>query len=292
MHFKVKAPSFALVAIVAALVVPAASAQELVLQATAAAPPIVETTVNGQPVRLEVDPRAPDIVVLNPDAATRLKLFDIPLVQVAISVEGGTIAGKAARPNIRYANGKTTRANTLHFKQPVTDAADGIIGPGSLPWDAVTLVLDPEAETDKLHVFALKDPDHWFFKTLIAPGQEAEVRLDVRRNGALLNRSLTNALQGVVRPAGALAETPLILGLSTRTQPVETDAAIALDGMPLKSILARTSAPIASPGDNVVVVVGGKPEPPGVIVGRETLAGCRSARVDRKARTLTLACAS
>ena len=72
----------AALAAIAALLAPAAQAQSAAIVLEANPIPIVEVEINHQPVRLQVDPALPDILVMNTATAERLGLRNLPLAQV------------------------------------------------------------------------------------------------------------------------------------------------------------------------------------------------------------------
>jgi hypothetical protein len=277
----------------AACVAPAAIADDLVLKVEPAA--LIEVEINKQKIMLEVDPRLPDVLILNPAAARELKIQSIPFTRAAVAVDNVSVSGRIGRPSIRFANGEKDRSMALIFDHPITGRAQGSIGPGAVPWDRITLVLaDGQPADARISTFTLKDPDYWSFQTVIAEGLESSVVFDVVNPDTIFNRPATAILEtaSALQPTGELRKTPFVLGLTTNMQPVTIADGVTLDGRPLKSVQVRTSAPITVDGDSTVVVseTRNKEREPNVIVGHESLAGCYSISVDRKAKTLTLAC--
>jgi hypothetical protein len=289
-----KRAAFALLALSAGLC-PSAFADDLVLKVDPAA--LIEVEINGQKVMLEVDPRLPDVLVLNPATARELKIQSLPFTRAAVAVDNVSVSGRIGRPNIRFANGDKDRSIALVFDYPITGRAGGSIGPGAVPWDRITLVLaDGPTENARTSTFRVKDPDYWTFKVPVAEGVESDVVFDVVNPDTIFNRTATAMLEtaGVLQPAGELRKTPFVLGLTTNMQPVTVADGVTLDARPLKSVHVRSAAPITVDGDSTVVVSESKNRErgPNVIVGRETLAGCLSLSVDRKAKTLSLVCAA
>ncbi len=289
---------------------PLAHADEIVLRADPS--PIIEVTINKQPVRLEVDTRAPDILILNGADAKTLGLRSVPFTRVAVAIDNAKIQGRVARPNIRFPNSEKDRSFAVYFDHPVTTRAQGIIGPGALPYDKITIILGdppglpmrPPASGDpvppRTRTFALKDPDVWRFRAPIAADVASEVRpfvlFDAINPDIIFNRPAVRELErfGLIKPEGELAARPWVLGLAPRMQPVTLDPALGLEGRSLgASGFARTNQPVRAPDDTTVVVTAKEDgdRDPGVILGRAMLEGCYSMTVDRKARTLELVCA-
>jgi hypothetical protein len=272
---------------------PAAWGQDdITLEANPA--PIVDAAINGRPVRLEVDPRIPDILVLNQEAADRLGVRRAPLVAAVVAIDGGSrIRGRIARPRITFGE-RASRALAGVFPVPMTARADGVIGPGALPFDVVTINLRQIAEPLREITYPVRDPDDWLVRADVG-GLALQIRFGVVDRAAVLNRTAARAYgnAGQITPAGDLAEMPVLLGLSTLMQPVTTE--LALGGLAFGPTFARTNAPLLGaiePDAIVVEAEGGDPPPASVMIGAAALERCASISVDRRARRLTLRCAA
>jgi hypothetical protein len=68
-------------------VAPAVAQTSITLNADPA--PIIDAQINGRPVRLEVDPRMPDMFALSTPAAERLGVRRVPFVAIGVGIEGG-----------------------------------------------------------------------------------------------------------------------------------------------------------------------------------------------------------
>jgi hypothetical protein len=258
--------------------------------------PIVEAEINGRPVRLEVDLRFPRGLALSREAAERLRVMRLPIVGVRIGIEGSdaTLAGRIARPRLVFDGEEATRAFSGVFPAPVSTRADGVIGPGVLPFNVVTVRLGPEPANARDIVFPLEDADDWEVSTQVG-GETLIVRFDPSKSASIFNRPAARLFDhsGAITSTGDVAEIPLILGLSTLMQPVET--ALSVGGLSLRPAYARTNAPLlgATEEDAVVVTAEAQdPPPPNVTLGRDALSSCSSISVDRRARRLTLRCAA
>jgi len=280
-------------ATLAAFASPASAQSAITLDARAGAP-VVEARINDRPVRLEVDLRMPDALALSNEAAQRLGVRRVPLVAVRIGIEGSdaTIRGRVARPRLVF-DGGASRAFAAIFPAPVTTRADGVIGPGALPYDVITVTLGDEPEGARDIVFQLDDADAWEARMPVG-GETLRVQFHVGDDATVFNRSATRAFDasGAIVSVGDVAETPLVLGLRTMMQPVETELSVA--GLTLRPARARTNSPLlgaTEPDAIVIAAQSGDPPPPSVNVGRAALSACAWLRVDRRARTLTLRCA-
>jgi hypothetical protein len=257
--------------------------------------PIVDAQINGRPVRLEVDPRMPDMLALSTPAAERLGVRRLPLVAVEVAIEGGgRTRGRIARPRIRFGE-RSVRNVAGVLPLPVSRRADGVIGPGSLPYDVVTITLGPEPASAREIVLALEDADLWYAQARVG-GENLRLLFGVVDAPSVLNRSAARLFDrvGAIPAAGELAETPLMLGLSTLMQPVATE--LTVEGLGLGPTFARTNSPLLGALEPDAIVVEGDadaPEP-SLTLGRAALAqaGCGSISVDRRTRRLTLRCAA
>lgn len=256
---------------------------------------IVDAQINGRPVRLEVDPRMPDMLALSSVAAERLRVRRVPFVRGAVSIEGGgSMRGGIARPTIRFGE-RAARNVAGIFPAPVTTRADGVIGPGSLPYDIVTLRLGADEPTARDIVMPLEDPDIWVASAQVG-GETVRLEFDVINDASILNRPAARLFDrtGAIPADGELAERPVILGLSALMQPVRTELTVL--GLRLGPTFARTLAPLlgATEEDAFVVEAEGAERRPSLALGRRALldAGCSSISVDRRARQLTLRCAA
>ncbi|WP_395647206.1 hypothetical protein [Terricaulis sp.] len=281
-----------LVFLVAALFGAPAFAQPSAITLNADPAPIVEAEINGRPVRLEVDLRMTDNLILSDAAAQRLGVQRVPFMAIRVSVDGGaSMRGRVARPRLVFGR-EDARALSGVFPVPVSTRADGVIGPGVLPYDVVTVVLGPETPGMRDIVWTLDDADMWRARTQLG-GRDTMLLFDVANAASVFNMAAARAFDdaGLIHAAGELRETPLILGLRTNMQPVTTD--LSVEGLGLGPAMARTQAPLLGALEEDAIVVEGRGEanPPELSLGREALAHCAFVRVERRTRRMTLRCA-
>lgn len=275
------------------LATPALAQTSITLDAAPVA--IIDAQINGRPVRLEVDPSVPDMVALSTPAAERLHVRRLPFAQIRLVVDGGSsMVGRIARPNIRFGE-RTARNFAGIFSVPVSTHADGVIGPGSLPYDIVTLRLSADAPNTRDIVMPLEDPDLWLPQVDVA-GESLRLVFDVANEASILNRPAARAFDraGLIPASGDLVERPLIFGLRSLMQPVNTE--LTVHGLSLGPTYARTLSPLLGALEDDAIIAEGEASevPPTLVLGRAALrqAGCSSISVNRRTRQLTLRCAA
>jgi hypothetical protein len=276
------------------LAAPAVAQTSITLDASPLA--IIDARINGRPVRLEVDPRFPDMVAMSTTAAERLGVRRIPFAQARFIIDGGeSMDGRIARPNIVFGE-RRVRNVAVIFPAPVSSRADGVIGPGSLPYDIVTIRLAAESPSMREIVLPLEDGDAWYPSVHVG-GENLRVRFDVANQSSIFNGPATRAFNrtGAISSSGELAMQPVILGLSTMMQPVTVNG-LVLEGLALGPTFARTGAPLLGALEEDAILAEGRPDdtPPSLTLGRAALeqARCSSISVNRRAKQLTLRCAA
>lgn len=120
-------------AAVFALAAPALAADVTV---SAASGFLIDATINGQPVRLRVDPETSGYIVLNPETVARLGLRRSLIgSQTRIGPVRLTGSSKVAELSI---GGTTGDRRMVWLDRVAAEGADGLIGPSDLPYDRVT----------------------------------------------------------------------------------------------------------------------------------------------------------
>jgi hypothetical protein len=281
------------------LAMPAAAQTSITLNADPV--PIINAEINGRPVRLEVDTRFPRGIALSTAAAERLRVRRVPFLAIAIGIEGSdaTMRGRLARPRVTFPGGaeldtESTRAFAGIFPAPVSTRADGVIGPGALPYDVVTITLGPDQPDARDITFQIGEDDELWAPQVEVGGQSLRVLFAMSERASIINRPATRVFDGAgsITSVGEVVPMPFMLGLNTLMQPVETS--LAMQGLPLAPAYARTNAPLlgAVEEDAFVVSAEDRNWPPSLIVGRAALSRCSSISVDRRARQMTLRCAA
>ena len=259
--------------------------------------PLVEARVNGQDVRLEVDLSLPDIIVFNPDVAERLEVRTLPFTRANVVLDEARISGRVARPRLEFQDGERARAFAGVFALPVTERADGVVGPGVLPYNEISIQFAPARPGERDVVIDLDNPDVWSANLSLAPDLTVRADLTLSRPSTLFNRSTTAGLESrrLLSPQGDLETREFLLGLSTRMQPVVLDPSLTFFGIPIRRAIAFTPAEIIGADEEAAVFVTAESDavpPPRLTLGAEDLrAACSSVTVNRGARTMTLRCA-
>jgi len=275
-----------------ALLAAQARADEIVLRADPQ--PIVDVTINGNAARLLVDPGLPDVIVFDPGAEARFGIRRMPFA-AEVGLDDASIRARIARPSVRFANGKSSRAFAGLFgaRWMELPGIDGALGPGVLPFDDIRIVLRDGAG-GAVRQFALKNPDVWQIPTTLG-AEPVSVTFGLRREESMLNRSAASLLseRGLFTPSGDVRPTLFFLGLRTTTHPGLVSERVL--GRSMGETLARTAAPLSGATGDVDVIVVRPPSdaPPryGATLGRAALADCFEISVSRRTKKLSLRCA-
>jgi hypothetical protein len=122
-----------------ALIASPAAAADLVVDA--ASNFTIEATINGQAVRLRVDPEVSGYVILNPDTVARIGLRRSLLgSRTQIGPVRLTGSSKVAEVSI---GGVTADRRVVWIDRPAIEGADGLIGPADMHYENVTFALGP-----------------------------------------------------------------------------------------------------------------------------------------------------
>lgn len=269
---------------------PALAQSQITLQANPV--PIIEATINGQPVRLEVDPRLPRFLAVSTTTAQRLGLRRIPFAgaRVGIDGSGALLRGRTARPHVAFGEHEL-RVMTGIFPVPVTSNADGVIGASALPYDIITIELGAGGAARTIEV-ELADENVWIASGNVG-GIDLLIDFDLGARESVFSQTASSRFDdvGAIVADGALEERPVIFGLRTMMQPVRTE--LTALGLPLGATFARTNAPLLGAIEEDAIVVeaeSGSVRPPRVSIGRDALSQCSSMSVDRRNQRMTLRC--
>lgn len=270
---------------------PALAQTRLTLQANPV--PIIEATINGQPVRLEVDPRLPRFLAVSTATAERLGLRRIPFAgaNVGIDGSGALLRGRTARPHVTFGE-RELRVTTGIFPAPITSNADGVIGAAALPYDVITIELGGGGAERAIEAELATD-DVWILSGNVG-GLDLLIDFDLGARESVFSRTASTRFDdtGAIVANGALEERPVIFGLRTLMQPVRTELSVL--GLPLGATFARTNAPLLGAIEEDAIIVeaeSGRVRPPRVSIGRDALSQCASISVDRRTQRMILRCA-
>jgi hypothetical protein len=151
----------ALSVLLAAVPARAAEPRELVLER---ADTIIEVTLNGAPVRLEVTAEAFGAAVINPDLAERLAL--VPDRRSGWRFGPVSVEGRGAEAIIGFGH-EAREVTVVWADSPVSTRADGMIGIHHLPYDRVTFALRASQPGEVVERLELKRVGRLFGNTRI-----------------------------------------------------------------------------------------------------------------------------
>lgn len=264
---------------------------------------VVEGRVNHHPVRLRVDPETPGHVILNGDAAFRLRLF--PTTRAAAVIIGPVRVEGASRPTPVTLGGITGIRRVVWTDRTVVDGADGVISPADLPYDRVTLRFRVSAADEQEFEFPMRfGRDLGLFHSLRLRSGMVHVRVSTSRSaslataaaGALLVQEFGGGWDGEAR------RMTIKYGVDRPVRPIRLDRPALLAGQPITDLLVRTrdhrgilSLPADAPADpdEVVVTAQIQRQPARFLVslGLDWLSSCSSLTWDNNERRMTLRCA-
>lgn len=280
----------------------AAPALEPNLTVTAEDGFIVPAVVNGQTLRLRVDPGFAGIK-LNPGAAARAGLRFADGAEMEMEIGPVRIPGATTSGPIRI-GGWTGKRRLAWYERDVVSGADGLISIAALPFEKVTLRLRPGRPGEVRTDFVTKEDinSHAAF---------------THRTGSkqiLVRFSLNFAASYATASAGALLADhhggawagqtfwlPIVLGVTRPVRAMTFRNPVSFNGFTISRMLVRTTdyrgkyaLPSDRPSDASEIVVtakSGRTRPYlAVTIGPEHLSGCSSISYVKATRLLTLQC--
>lgn len=103
---------------------------------------VVSAQINGQPVRLRVDPGAPIMPILNPALAARLQVKPLPWAKIVGQIGPARVNGRTAVLRFRLPGAaKEKKARIVWFDRNFVEGADGAVNPLFLEQDKVRFEL-------------------------------------------------------------------------------------------------------------------------------------------------------
>ena len=302
--------------IVAAFAAPAMAAQPppppplppLVLDA---ATPFVTVTIDGQPLRLRVDPGTAQHVEINASAARRLGLAEperlvggkpVALGRSRTDVGKVPVRQVTSQELVGYEGRQLPCVLAWSERDPVA-GADGLINPGLLPHDKVRFVRRARTASDAVTLIPMRwDESRGLLGTLtvgpgaidvvIAPG--AAETLATAATASILARGFDGQLRGPAR------DTLVSHGVSRPVRDVVFAQAVDIAGVRLARVAARvfdwsgnTSIPDADllPGEAIVAGrAGAQREWAKLAIGNDHLGACAEIVWQRLPLTMELVC--
>lgn len=263
---------------------------------------LIDATINGQPVRLRVDPATSGYVILNAVTVQRLGLRRSLLgSQTRIGPVRLTGGSKVAEVSIGGVTGDR-RVVWLNDRAAV-DGADGVIGPADMHYGNVTFAIGPPRAGETAFVLPMQFERSFGLYLPLRLGEE-----EVRFKFALLKAD-TMATAGAGAHlstlnggswSGEARDLVIHYGVVRPVRPLTLARPLSLNGLALSQLLVRTGdnrgnlslppEPDADPEEVVVTGASRQRAQFHVTVGMDRLSRCSSLVWDNRTRLLTLNC--
>jgi hypothetical protein len=264
---------------------------------------ILPVEVNGQVLRLRVDPAAPGYVLLNPDTVARLGLRGSMTGSVThvgpVTLKGGSNAVKMRVGAV------ASKPRAIWIDREVAPGADGTISPELLPHDRIVFEIAPARSGETESRIAM-DYAPGIGLVHLYPAGERRIHIAFTLADP---RSLSTAAAGALLAGmkggdwtGPVREEPVRFGVRRPVRPFRLAAPAALDAYEIRSFLVRTAdfrgsyqlPPDRADPDEIVVTAVTKGRQRArlyLLIGADALARCSSLTYAKAARQLTLRCA-
>lgn len=290
----------AVLSFLCALLLPAAvSAAELTVDA--ASDFLIDATINGQPVRLRVDPETSGYVVLNPATVQRLGLKRSMLgsrTQIGpVRLNGSS---KVAELSI---GGVTGDRRMVWIDRPAVEGADGLIGPADMHYDRVTFRLGEARPGEAAVELPMQfERSYGLFYPLTLGEHEVRFQFTFTKAETMATAGAGAHLAALNGGAwtGEARDEVIDFGVVRPVRPLALARPVSLGGLELGRLLVRTGdnrgnlslppEPGADP-DEVTVTAGSRQRARfNVTFGRDRLGQCSSIVWDNRARRLIFHC--
>ena len=268
--------------------------------------PVIDVTINGQPLRLEVRPEAPEAPTLNADVAERLGLKP-GMIAFRSMVGPEKVSGNSSVHRVDYGAGERKQRIFWTDRQS-SIRADGTISPASLPYKKVTFRLRAPQPGEQDITLPL---DNFGFlgrlgvgTTLDLDGDKVRFQFSLQRDETLVSAPTGNWL-AQKRDGKFTAEprqTLIYYGIERPTREMTLARPVPLGPRLLTTADVRYSdygdasgiaaADQAGADSDEIVVVGDKKRDVDlrIVAGRRFLEGCSSLTYDMQKRVLGLRC--
>jgi hypothetical protein len=114
----------------------------------------IEARINGQAVRLRVDPEVSGYVILNPETVARIGLRR-SMIGARAQIGPVRIYGSSKVAEVSI-GGVTGNRRVVWSDRPAIEGADGLIGPADMHYEHVTFALRPAREGERTFDLALE----------------------------------------------------------------------------------------------------------------------------------------
>jgi hypothetical protein len=271
---------------------------------TAPIPPLVvppdgaiSVTVNGQKARMLLLADSSSIPVFNQGPAQQ---FGLKPAWISFSVRIATVRIKGWTAVVRYSvNDQPYRRRTVWFERDIAPGFAGMLGPGAVPHNVVTVQIRSPSSNERQYVLPLVENRVLGVGTMLG---KIFVQFDPLRRqtmgtaaaGALLAESQGGALTGPTRQA------PIRFGVERPVRTLAFARPLKVGPIELKSVAIRVldfgsvgKIPDADADPDEIVAIGQKKKEPdyrSLHIAADALADCSSITFDKLKKRITLSC--
>ena len=262
----------------------------------------VEGTIDGERVRIEIAPDAPNSPVLAPETAQRLGLKG-SMIQGIHLVGRTKIKAQSNRIKIDFGDGERKTRRAFFFDGEWHGAGEALINPASLNEPVVTYRLREQAAGEATISLPLLHQDIAGYYTELVLGEERVPTFFTFARGETMATAATGALLAQAfggAMAGESRAMDIEFGIERPVRAMSFTGTPMLGQLPLANIVVRTQdtgstadIPDDERDPNEIVVTGGKGKPlKRLWIGTDTLAACSSLTFDSVAEEIRLSCAA
>lgn len=284
-----------------ALLMPAASAAAADLVVDARSDYAIDATINGQPVRLRVEPETAGYIILNPEAAARIGLR--PSMMRSRTRVGPVRLDGSSKVAMVSIGGVAGNRRLVWIDRQVIAGADGVIGPADMPYDRVTFTIGPPRDGETVFEMPMEFARSFGLYLPLRLGER-----DFRFQFSLMKPfSLATAGAGAALAviyggswAGEALDQEIEFAVVRPVRPMAFARPVSLQGLELRAVRVRTGdnrgnlslppEPDADPDEMVVTGASRQRAAFVVHVGVDRLSRCSSLIWDNHTRHMILHC--
>jgi hypothetical protein len=284
---------------------PTQMAEELVLEGDN----IITVQLNGRTIRLEVRPDAFGFPAVNPAIAKELGMKR-GLIDPAVRIGSERLSGTSGVHQLDLGDGPR-KARVMWFDRNISQIADGVIGPASLPYARVVFALSPTNESEAVQTFPMTRTGMMgpgSLQTEVAvEGREIAVKFSLAQRENLVTAPTGNWLAAMYGGAFVDAPTtvPIFFGIERPARLLRLrqrlwlgDLAVTLMAVRVRDYgnaesIAEADEDFAEIAETGEILVRGKRPRAGRLrftVGRDQIAHCSRLAFDKAEKQIRLTC--